>query len=154
MEKGKKRSSHKKEIEGASSATLILRHGGIAVGISFGVALLLSLAFSGIAYATDDPDRLCASLGWAALYFSALFAGFLGVRLHRKDALRIGLFAGALWILLTLVLSLFLQGEEIVPLSFLSSLLPRGLLLLSSVAGGFLGLPRAGSSHGKRRKKR
>ena len=120
------------------------RLGGLPVGVAVGVGIglicfsLLILIFAAFCLALEDPHSLTLALSLAAIYLSALAAGFASVRKnHRENALLCGALTGLTFMLaLCALLLLIPTGSESAPSS---AFVLRLLVLPFSVLGSFLG---------------
>ena len=121
------------------------RLGSLALSVAFGTGVgflcfaLLIFAFSCLCLAVSDPHSLTTPLSLAAIYLSALVAGFAALRYNRRqDALLCGLVSGVLFALALSLLMLFVRTPE-TDTSLKNALLLRLLALPSSLCGAFLG---------------
>ena len=120
------------------------RIGGLTVSVATGTGvglicfLLLTLIFSGLCLAVENPHSLTFALSLAAIYLSALAAGFASIRKnHKRDALLCGALTGSIFMLALCALLLLVQtGAESAPSN---AFILRLLVLPLSIAGSFLG---------------
>lgn len=120
------------------------RIGGLIISVATGTGVglicffLLILIFSGLCLALENPHSLTFALSLAAIYLSALAAGFSSVRKnHKCDALLCGALTGLTFMLaLCALLLLIPTGAESAPSS---AFVLRILVLPLSIAGSFLG---------------
>ena len=124
---------------------------GIGIGAAFGAAVALLLLAAVVAYSTDDPDRLSSPLAYAVLYLTALFGGFVSVRVRRSDALCCGLLCGAAWMGILFLASLLFQGVLTEGIGGVWVAVLRVMTVLASILGAYLGLPRAKTAKRKRK---
>ena len=113
---------------------------GVAVGVGFGLICfsLLILIFAAFCLALEDAHSLTLALSLAAIYLSALAAGFASVKKnHRENALLCGALTGLTFMLaLCALLLLIPTGAESAPSN---AFVLRILVLPLSIAGSFLG---------------
>ena len=140
----KNTSSSHKAAQNPHSSRERSRIGGLAVSVATGAGvglicfLLLILIFSGLCLAVENPHSLTFALSLAAIYISALAAGFASVRKnHRENALLCGALTGLTFMLaLCALLLLIPTGAESAPSN---AFILRLLVLPISIAGSFLG---------------
>ena len=125
------------------SFALWVRHFSKSLSITALSALLLTLGSALIAYFTPDPAALARPLGLACAALTAGIGGFVTVRIHRHAALFCGLLNGSLATALMMLLSLFFTSHASGYSAGISALVHTSFILFS-VAGAFLGLPKAG----------
>ena len=124
------------------SLALWIRHLSKSLAITALAALLFTLGSALIAYFTPDPAALVRPLGLVASALTACIGGFAAVRIHRHAALLCGLFNGSLATALMMLLSLFFTAHASGYSAGISALIHAAFILFS-VAGAFLGLPKA-----------
>ena len=120
---------------------------------SLGVALLLLLIASLLAYFTPDPAACVLPLGLCAAALTALISGGVAIRIHRQSPLTVALCNAALLSFTMLLLSFGFRANATGYAPWLSALLHAGFFLCS-VAGAYLLRPRKSSTKKRRRKKR
>jgi len=111
-------------------------------------ALTLMLIFAVIALFCKDPAPVSRIGGYLSLYLSAGIGGFFTYRKCGGYVLLSGLFTGAAYFVLTLLLSM------LVPISMNMgvSILLRAILIGASVAGAYLGSYKPTPKRRRRRK--
>jgi len=111
-------------------------------------ALALMLIFAVIALLSKDPSPVSRIGGYLSLYVSACIGGFFAYRKCGGYALLSGLFTGAAYFVLTLLLSMLM------PLSMNMgvSIILRSILIGASVAGAYLGAYKPARRRVRRRK--
>ncbi len=84
---------------------------GMVVGVL--VTLVLSLIFTAIALAFDDPKSVVDLLSYAALAISALFVGIIAVKSDGEHRVTASLIGGIMYVILLFIISLFMSGEGV-----------------------------------------
>lgn len=141
----KNTSSSRKSIHKTHSPQKQSRIATLSISIALGTGVgllcfsLLIFIFSALCLALDDPHSLTLALSLAAIYLSALAAGFASVRRnHREDALLCGAITGALLtLLLCLLLLLVPVGNDEAGID--NAIILRLLVVPLSVVGSFVG---------------
>ena len=131
------RSSNPKKAPPAGSASLLVQHLVKSFLTTALIGALLLLLCALIAYFTPDPAHWAKPLGWSAAAITAFLGGWIALRIHGKSALLCGLGNGALMLLLGWLLSACIEDTFALPLW--QALLFRGIFLLLSMAGAYLG---------------
>lgn len=109
---------------------------GISALISAGIAAILIFLVGAVVYAADDPGKFVTAAAVAVAAISFLAAGVIGAK--KGGGFLTGFLAGAVLLAVFLLLSVFFDGENVVPYSdFPYSLVSRALELLLSAAGAF-----------------
>lgn len=118
---------------------------------ALGAALILVLAFGGIALMFADPGAVAGVLGYASLYLSAAVGGFVAFKHCRGLAVLCGLYTGLGFAALTLIFSLLVgsDGEGMnVGLSFLLRL----VTVAAAIGGAMLATYKPPKRHRRRRR--
>lgn len=156
MNKATRKKEHRTKLrrndsaqESNNSPALLFQNISKAVLITVGVGLLMVLSMALIAYFCPDPDSMTRPLGLAASALTALVGGFTAVRLHGHNALVCGLLSGSALTVLLLLISLFFTTYASGYSAGISCLLHTAFVLFS-VAGAYLGLPRASKTKSKK----
>ncbi len=84
---------------------------GMVVGVL--VTLVLSLIFTAIALAFDDPKSVVDLLSYATLAISALFVGIIAVKSDGEHRVTASLIGGIMYVILLFIISLFMSGEGV-----------------------------------------
>lgn len=155
----KSRNNHRKSARKSTSSQNEMQGGLIkalqsslfGVGIALGFSLILMFVSAFICYSSSDPDKLITPLSLCSLYLPALAGGFAAVKKNKGSALACGGLCGALIVIILFFASLFLGSKAQASLSFPISLLVRALVILTSAAGGFLGLKKSSALHRRKR---
>jgi len=121
--------------------------------ISLVIGLVLVFAAAAVCYSNDDPDKLTIPLSLAALYMSALVAGFTAVRKNGGSALLCGILSGLFLSAFYIILSLIFKGSHAITSSFPASLGLRALITVFSIFGAFLGLNLKKSGNPKKKRR-
>lgn len=135
----KKHAGHPNSVSAESASAspfALIRSSAIGFGCTVGVGLLFLLIAALIAHTSHDPNAIAASLAYAALYTTALFAGIITVRIHGHSALLCGLISGALLLLAGLLVAACLSADPMLQSTHV--LLLRLPVPLLSVAGAYL----------------
>ncbi len=143
------RPSNHKKAPPAGNTSLLVQHLFKSFLTTALIGALLLLVCSLIAYFTADPAHWAKPLGWSAAIITAFLGGWIALRMHGKSALLCGLGNGALLLLVGWLLSACLEDAPSLPLW--QALLFRGVFLLLSLAGAYLG---RSSGEPKKRKHR
>ncbi len=103
------------------------------------VAVMLALAalFSGISLTFGDPDKAVRLFAYAALAVSALLCGAFGMISDGQRRIVVPIISGALYVLVLVILSLFVQTEG-GSAPMLWRVLAYVLCVLLSAFGGFI----------------
>ncbi len=109
-------------------------------------SVILLFIISAICYSTDDPDAFTTPLALVALYLSSIIGGFAAVRKNQSSALLCGAVCGVIFILFFLCVTLCFHGVMERSFSIPVAFALRGVSILCSILGGFLGLKRKSSS--------
>ncbi len=117
-------------------------------------ALILLLTSAIFTYVQADPTRIALPFALGALYLSSLVGGVAAARLSDAPYSAASL-AGAVYMLITLALSVFPLGEAFCNFSFFVNLLARVAIIAASVLGAFLGRKRKKrpTAHHKKRRR-
>jgi putative membrane protein (TIGR04086 family) len=139
----------KSRAEAESGALFIVRHSLIGGAFALLIMLILSLAFSGIAYTRDDPDALLGVFSYATLYISALAAGYISAKRTGQSALAVGALSGAVIVLVLLLISVCFGDSYSSGYAWSVKMAIRASVILVSVLGGYIGVHKR--SYRKRR---
>ena len=120
---------------------------GFLASVALGVGLLF--LFGWICYAREDPVELMGVFAKLTLYISALAGGFVAAKLNSGKGVFSGVASGALFMLFTVILALFLQSGQspVSPMTWVMFL----SLAIAGAVGGYIANPKGKT---KRRKKR
>ena len=103
----------------------------VVLGILF--AFLICLAFSLVAYASDDPTKNLTLYGEICYLVTMFFCGFIGSKLNRENKFASGVFSGGAMLILSALGALVLSDN------FIKSLILAVLGMFLSAAGAALG---------------
>ena len=148
MKKSTRSRRAKQNIEATPNGALLASLLGLAVFVL--CAIIFMIASSIIATFAEDPREVTRIAGYAALYISALAAGFLTYKKCKGYVVLCGLFSGGLCFLLTFLLSLLVPRSISLMNAFVSFAL-RLIVVAASLCGALLASYKPDT---KRRKKR
>ena len=121
---------------------------GLAAALILGLVLLI--AISAIVYTTDDPTRFVIPAAFTVLYISFFGGGLIAARSNRGSALLCGGLTSLMLLALLFVASLFVSPSLSADFGIPMSLGLRGIAMVVSLIGAFLG---AGEKKSKKKKK-
>ena len=134
------------------SPVLLVKHIGLSVLLTSLVSVLLVTVFSLLAYFGTDSDKWTMPLGLVASALTALFGGMIASRIHGHSALICGLLNGSLMMALMMLLSLLMIKSAYGYSAGISCLIHTAFLLFS-VAGAYLGAPKADKTRKRKARK-
>ena len=125
---------------GDSSSLLFraLAASGKAATLALSAAFVLLLLSCFCLFKTKDPNTASLPVSVTIFYGTCLIAGFLGGKFFQEAPALSGLFSGAILLLVSLILSLFLRGSATAPFAPGLRILLSILALPVSTAGGWL----------------
>ncbi len=124
-----------------SPSELVKALTGAGFGILSGciVGAILLLIGAGIVYAQADPDPFVRPVGIIALALSSLLAGWFAEKKSHASAPLVGLFTGFGFTLLCWLLTIFANPVLSTDTSVFLLTVGRGIQLLITVGGAYLG---------------
>ena len=134
------RAKRRVKNEGGTGALDTVKSSFMGCGAAIVVALLLWFVSAAVAYANADPDTFVGTFGLATSYISAIAAGFVSVRINKRNALVCGLMSGTAFALLLFLVSRFFDESYSSGYSLPISIALRASTLLMSVLGAFIGI--------------
>ncbi len=117
---------------------LFFKHLGESLLLVLGIAALLILSASLLAYFAPDPNAVILPMGLSVVMITAFFIGYFFSKKEKQGALMTGLVSGSVLLALLLLCSLFMKQYAIGYATPISLLLHLSIPLLS-IAGAYLG---------------
>ena len=131
-----------------------LKSSFLGVLFTAGISLALLFASTAAALMTDDPTSLVDFIGYASIFVSAFFGGFVCSKLDKTSPYLVGILTGAGFVIISILFSLVLPHS----LASGMKILPRiGLHVLSFALfpiGTFIGVKSSKPKHKNKNHKR